>query len=127
MSSLHTSEELKAMLTCMIWLTVLTEVRTKISTSLYTALEVRSDLLADLPSLDSVVREDLGTCGLSCSSQDCPGFYYHEETGLCTRLNCDCVPSELQVQADSPVTRLYIKTQFSQPCVGESQPSLSWG
>ena len=77
---------MKIIFACKIWFTILAAVRSQISTSLYTSLEVGSDSLASLPSRDSLVTEDLVTCGLSCSSQDCPGFSYREDSKLCTRL-----------------------------------------
>ena len=57
-----------------------------VSTSLYRAVSLRSDSLTFLPVKDQVARTEVMQCGLSCSSQDCPGFSYSEDTGLCSRL-----------------------------------------
>ena len=57
-----------------------------LSSSLYRALEVRADSLTFLPARDRLARGDVMLCGLSCSSQDCPGFSYSANDKLCTRL-----------------------------------------
>ena len=94
--------------------------RSRVSSSLYRAVEVRSDSLSSLPLLDEVVRRDVMSCGLSCSSrQDCPGFSYSSASQMCSRLELGCVPGDLLSDNQTSHILLYMKEEFSQPCGGK--------
>ena len=70
---------------------ILTGVECHVSSSLYRAVEVGADSLATLSRTASLSMENVMLCGLSCSSRDCPGFSYSEDSKLCTRLETDCL------------------------------------
>ena len=106
---------------------ILTGVECHVSSSLYRAVEVGADSLATLSMRASLSMENVMLCGLSCSSRDCPGFSYSEASKLCTRLETDCVPADLLSPGQVSPVQLYIRSQLSLPCVGNSPGSTGTG
>ena len=102
---------------------ILTGVECHVSSSLYRAVEVGADSLSTLSRRASLSMENVMLCGLSCSSRDCPGFSYSEASKLCTRLETDCVPADLLSPGQVSPVQLYIRSQLSLPCVGNSPGS----
>ena len=67
-------------------------------------------------------------CATLCVSPGCPGLVYEEERELCQHVRqLPCLPADLLSSGQVSPVQLYIRSQLSLPCVGNSPGSTGTG